>query len=54
VVNVRDNGTGIAPEMMPKIFDLFAQADKSLARTGGGLGIGLTLARVSSNCTAAV
>jgi two-component system CheB/CheR fusion protein len=45
VVRLRDNGLGIAPEMMPHIFDLFAQADKSLARTSGGLGIGLTLVR---------
>ena len=45
VVHVRDNGMGIAPEMMPRIFDLFAQGDKSLARTSGGLGIGLTLVR---------
>ncbi len=45
VVRVRDNGMGIAPEIMPRIFDLFAQGDKSLARTSGGLGIGLTLVR---------
>jgi two-component system CheB/CheR fusion protein len=45
VVRVRDNGVGISPEMLPKVFDLFAQGDKSLARTSGGLGIGLTLVR---------
>jgi PAS domain S-box-containing protein len=43
VITVSDNGIGIAPEMLPKIFDLFAQADRSLDRTSGGLGIGLNL-----------
>ncbi|MCC2672672.1 MAG: domain S-box, partial [Armatimonadetes bacterium] len=42
---VRDNGLGIAPEMLPRVFDLFAQADRSLERSQGGLGIGLTLVR---------
>jgi CheY-like chemotaxis protein/nitrogen-specific signal transduction histidine kinase len=45
VVRLRDNGRGIAPEMLPKIFDLFTQADPTESRTEGGLGIGLTLAR---------
>jgi len=36
---------GIAPEMLPQVFDLFAQAEQSLVRPEGGLGIGLTLAR---------
>jgi signal transduction histidine kinase/CheY-like chemotaxis protein len=44
-VHVRDTGIGIAPEMLPRIFDLFAQADRSLDRAQGGLGIGLTVAR---------
>jgi PAS domain S-box-containing protein len=44
-VRVRDNGAGIAPKMLPRIFDLFTQADRSLERTKGGLGIGLTLVR---------
>jgi len=44
-VRVQDNGVGIAPEVMPNIFDLFAQADHSLARTQGGLGIGLTVVK---------
>jgi signal transduction histidine kinase len=43
VVSVRDNGIGIAPEMLPRVFELFAQADSSLDRSRGGLGIGLTL-----------
>ncbi len=45
VVRVRDAGIGIAPEMMARAFDLFAQADQGLDRARGGLGIGLTLAR---------
>src|SRR5207237_6298420 len=45
VISVRDTGIGIAPEVLPRIFDLFVQADRSLARSQGGLGIGLTLVR---------
>lgn len=45
VVIVSDNGSGIAPEMLPKIFELFTQGDRSLERTTGGLGIGLNLCR---------
>jgi PAS domain S-box-containing protein len=44
-VSVRDNGVGIAPEVLPQVFDLFVQADQSIARSRGGLGIGLTIAR---------
>jgi signal transduction histidine kinase/CheY-like chemotaxis protein len=45
VLRIRDTGVGISPEMLPRIFDLFAQGDQSLAHTSGGLGIGLTLVR---------
>jgi signal transduction histidine kinase len=45
VLQVRDNGIGIAPEMLPRLFNLFLQADRSLDRAQGGLGIGLTLVR---------
>jgi PAS domain S-box-containing protein len=44
-VHFVDNGVGIAPEMLPKIFDIFTQADQSLERTHSGLGIGLTLVK---------
>ena len=45
LIRVRDNGTGIAPELLPHIFDMFTQADQTLSRSRGGLGIGLTLVR---------
>jgi PAS domain S-box-containing protein len=45
VLRVRDSGVGITPEMQQRIFDLFVQADHSLDRARGGLGIGLTLVR---------
>jgi PAS domain S-box-containing protein len=45
VVRVRDAGAGIAPELLPTIFEPFVQADRSLERSQGGLGIGLTLVR---------
>ena len=44
-LRVRDTGIGIGPEILPRVFDLFAQGDRSLARAQGGLGIGLTLVR---------
>jgi signal transduction histidine kinase/CheY-like chemotaxis protein len=46
VLRVRDTGIGISPEMLPRIFDLFAQVDRSPVRSEGGLGVGLTLARM--------
>jgi two-component system CheB/CheR fusion protein len=42
-IKISDTGVGISPEMLPKVFDLFMQVDRSLDRTQGGLGIGLTL-----------
>ncbi len=45
VLSVRDNGIGIAPQMLEQIFELFAQVDSTLARAGGGLGLGLTVVR---------
>ena len=45
VFRVGDNGIGITPEMLPRIFDLFTQVDRSLDRSQGGLGVGLTLVR---------
>jgi len=45
VLRVRDNGVGIAAEMLPRVFDLFAQADRALDRAQGGLGIGLTVVK---------
>ena len=44
-ISVKDQGAGIAPEFLPHMFDLFAQADQSLDRSQGGLGIGLTLVK---------
>ncbi len=45
MIRVSDDGRGIEPDMLPRIFDLFVQGDQSLARSEGGLGIGLTLLR---------
>jgi len=45
VLRVRDDGIGIAPELLPHIFELFVQADHTSTKAQGGLGIGLTLAR---------
>jgi signal transduction histidine kinase len=43
VFSIRDTGIGIPPEMLAKVFELFTQVDRSLDRSQGGLGIGLTL-----------
>jgi signal transduction histidine kinase len=43
VVSVRDNGIGIGPDMLPRVFEMFAQETRSSGRSQGGLGIGLTL-----------
>jgi CheY-like chemotaxis protein len=44
-LTVSDNGIGIAPELLPRVFDLFTQAERSPDRSQGGLGLGLALAR---------
>ncbi|HMK88246.1 MAG TPA: ATP-binding protein, partial [Methylocystis sp.] len=45
VVSVADTGVGIAKDMLPRVFDLFAQASNGRDRSSGGLGIGLSLVR---------
>lgn len=44
-IRVRDTGAGIDPALLPSIFDPFVQGDRTLARTEGGLGLGLALAK---------
>src|SRR5262249_12051023 len=45
VITVRDNGVGIAPSMLSKVFDMFTQVGRSRTQSEGGLGIGLSLAK---------
>jgi CheY-like chemotaxis protein len=45
VVTVRDTGVGIPESMLPQVFEMFTQVDRSLERSQGGLGIGLTLVK---------
>jgi PAS domain S-box-containing protein len=45
VIHVQDHGIGIAPEMFPRLFEVFAQADRSLDRSRGGLGVGLSVVK---------
>jgi PAS domain S-box-containing protein len=45
VLEVSDTGVGIAPSLLPRIFDLFVQGERTLDRRAGGLGVGLTLVR---------
>ncbi len=45
LIRVRDTGIGIDAELLPEIFDLFVQSNRTLARSQGGLGIGLTLVK---------
>lgn len=45
MISVSDNGLGIPPEKLPEMFELFAQGERSIARSEGGLGIGLTIVK---------
>ncbi len=45
VIRVRDTGIGMNPDRLPEMFDLFVQGERSIARSEGGLGIGLTLVK---------
>jgi signal transduction histidine kinase len=44
-VSVRDTGAGIEPEVLPQVFEIFTQADRSLDRAMGGLGVGLAVVK---------
>jgi len=46
VLECRDNGSGIAPELRPRVFDLFVQGERGLDRRQGGLGLGLAVVRM--------
>jgi PAS domain S-box-containing protein len=45
VIEITDNGAGITPDLLPRIFDLFVQSERTLDRAQGGLGIGLAVAK---------
>jgi PAS domain S-box-containing protein len=45
VVSVSDNGIGIPPELLPRVFNMFFQSDEALGRAEGGLGVGLSLVK---------
>ena len=45
VIQITDNGVGISPELLPRIFDLFVQSERTLDRAQGGLGIGLSVVK---------
>jgi signal transduction histidine kinase/CheY-like chemotaxis protein len=45
IIRVRDNGIGIPPDVLPRVFEMFAQAPGSMPQSRGGLGIGLSLSR---------
>src|SRR5262249_6823610 len=45
VIRVRDSGVGMSKELQARVFDLFTQGERGLDRSGGGLGIGLTIVR---------
>ena len=42
---MRDTGVGIAPDLLPRVFDLFVQSERGLDRRDGGMGIGLSIVR---------
>ena len=45
ILSIEDNGVGIAPDLLPRVFEAFVQGDRSLDRSEGGLGMGLAVAR---------
>ncbi len=45
VIDVKDSGVGMSPELLPRVFDLFVQSDRTLDRSQGGLGIGLSVVK---------
>jgi PAS domain S-box-containing protein len=45
VIHVQDKGVGIAPDLFPRLFDVFSQGDRSLDRSRGGLGVGLSIVK---------
>ena len=45
VISVKDDGAGIAPDLLPRLFDMFVQGKRTLDRAEGGLGLGLTIAK---------
>ena len=44
-ISVKDDGVGISPEMLPRLFEIFSQGERALERSQGGLGVGLSLVR---------
>ena len=53
ILEVRDPGAGIDAQLLPHLFDLFLQGDRTLDRAQGGLGVGLTIVKLLVGCTAA-
>ncbi|OUL93728.1 hybrid sensor histidine kinase/response regulator [Paraburkholderia hospita] len=49
VITIRDNGVGIAPDLLPRVFDLFAQSPSARAGAEGGLGLGLSVVKYLVN-----
>ena len=52
MVSVADDGVGIPPTMLGRVFEMITQADRTLEKTTGGLGIGLSSSKGWSGCTA--